>query len=319
MATKWECIEQIGGWEGYRVGSVRSAWRGRRRVLGIELEALKGVKRRCSGCGQQVRAVHDKQRRWVRDLPCFEAQTWLNVPRVRVTCEHCGPKLEQLDWLEPYARVSTRLAQSVARLCRVMSIRHVAEFFELNWKTVKAIDKAYLLGELGPVDLNGVEVIAMDEFALHKGHRYATVIVEPSCKRVLWVGKGRAREDVRRFFEQLGAAGCERLKAVVMDMNSAYEQEVRQQCPGARIVFDLFHVVAKYGREVIDRVRVDEANRLGQDKRARHVIKSSRWLLLRNRQNIESREDRLRLSELLKANKALLKVYLLKEIGRAHV
>jgi len=28
------------------------------------------------------------------------------------------------------------------------------------------------------------------------------------------------------------------------------------------VVFDLFHVVAKYGREVIDRVRVDQANRL---------------------------------------------------------
>jgi hypothetical protein len=25
------------------------------------------------------------------------------------------------------------------------------------------------------------------------------------------------------------------------------------------LVYDLFHVVAKYGREVIDRVRVDEA------------------------------------------------------------
>lgn len=28
------------------------------------------------------------------------------------------------------------------------------------------------------------------------------------------------------------------------------------------MVHDLFHVVAKYGREVIDRVRTDEASRL---------------------------------------------------------
>jgi transposase len=45
-------------------------------------------------------------------------------------------------------------------------------------------------------------------------------------------------------------------------MNGAYETEVRHQCPEAEIVFDLFHVVAKYGREVIDRVRVDEAKGL---------------------------------------------------------
>ena len=46
-----------------------------------------------------------------------------------------------------------------------------------------------------------------------------------------------------------------------MDMNGAYQEEVRAQCPNAEIVYDLFHVVAKYGREVVDRVRVDEARR----------------------------------------------------------
>jgi transposase len=35
------------------------------------------------------------------------------------------------------------------------------------------------------VDLDGLEVIAVDEFAIQKGHRYATVIVEPTRKRVL--------------------------------------------------------------------------------------------------------------------------------------
>ena len=59
---------------------------------------------------------------------------------------------------------------------------------------------------------------------------------------------------------------------MAMDMNSAYGAEVRHQCPKAEIVFDLFHVVAKYGREVIDRVRVDEANRLRHDKKARKVV-----------------------------------------------
>ena len=67
----------------------------------------------------------------------------------------------------------------------------------------------------------------MDEFAIQKGHRYATVIVDPTVKRVLWVGRGRAREDIRPFFELLGEDGCKRVKAVVMDMNAAYEKEVR--------------------------------------------------------------------------------------------
>ncbi|KOT12712.1 transposase family protein [Burkholderia mallei] len=52
-------------------------------------------------------------------------------------------------------------------------------------------------------------------------------------------------------------------------MTTAYELEIKEQCPQAEIVFDLYHVVAKYGREVIDRVRVDQANQLRHDKPAR--------------------------------------------------
>jgi transposase len=257
--------------------------------------------------------VHDVQWRKVRDLPIFEHPVELEVPRLRVACGRCGPKVELLEWLEPYARVTTRLAQSVARLCEVMPVKHVAEYFALNWKTVKEIDKRALRERLGPVDLEGVSVIGLDEFAIQRGHRYATVVIEPQSRRVLWVCRGRGREDIRSFFELLGPEGRARLKAVVMDMNAAFAEEVRAQAPQARIVYDLFHVVAKYGREVIDRVRVDEANRLRHDRKARQVVKGARWLLLRNRGNIRRRADRVRLRELLEANRALCRVYLLKD------
>ena len=82
-------------------------------------------------------------------------------------------------------------------------------------------------------------------------------------------------------------------------MNAAYLEEVRVQCPQAQIVYDLFHVVARYGRKVIDRVRVDEATRLRHDALGRKLVKGSRWLLLRNYENIEKRDDRVRLKDLL--------------------
>jgi transposase len=64
---------------------------------------------------------------------------------------------------------------------------------------------------------------------------------------------------------------------------------------------------------VIDRVRVDEANRLRQDPQARHLVKGSRWLLLRNRENVTRAEDQVRLEELLAANRALFTCYVLKD------
>ncbi|MED5619042.1 helix-turn-helix domain-containing protein [Ideonella sp. BN130291] len=96
--------------------------------------------------------------------------------------------------MEPYARVTRRLADSVAKLCRVASIRHVAQFFGLDWKTVKAVDFASLQRELRPVDLDELKVIGMEELAIQKGHRYATVIVEPTQTRAVgrpWPGASR--------------------------------------------------------------------------------------------------------------------------------
>lgn len=79
---------------------------------------------------------------------------------------------------------------------------------------------------------------------------------------------------MRPFFELSGPEGCRQLRAVAMDMNTAYDLEVRAHCPTAEVVYDLLHVVANYGREVIDRVRVDEANRLRDDRPARRVVKT---------------------------------------------
>lgn len=305
-------IEVLGGWEGYTLGTIgRMPTDSDGDDVLIELHPTRDHPRRCSGCGQTTMAIHDTAERWVRDLPLFDADTWLLVQRVRVACPACGPKLEDLSWLAPYARLTRRLEDSVARLCQVLPIRHVAQWFDLDWKTVKAIDKAYLERTLGPVDLAGVEQIVMDEFAIQKGHRYATVIVEPDTKRVLWVGRGRSRAEIRPFFEQLGPEGRRRLKAVAMDMNAAYEAEVTAQCPQARIVYDQFHVVAKYGREVVDAVRTAEARR-AQSRGERQVLKGSRWLLLRNGVNLK-RQDRVKLRELLKVNRRLATVYLLKD------
>lgn len=85
-------------------------------------------------------------------------------------------------------------------------------------------------------------------------------------------------------------------------------------CSGCGVVATKVHdVVAKFGREVIDRVRVDQANRLRKNKAARQVVKGSRWLLLRNRSNLPTDDDRIRLSELLAANKPLMTFYVLRE------
>jgi transposase len=308
-----DVIEVLGQWEGYRVGFVKRQPPVSDRsppVLWVEL-IRRNESMVCSGCGGTCDRYHDWEERWIRDLPILDAQTHLLVQRFRVACPKCGPKLEHLPWLDKYARVTKRLADSVARLCRVLPVKHVAEFYGLGWDAVKAIDKTYLEATLGEPDLSEVTQLAMDEFAIKRGHRYATIFVEPHRKEILWVCRGRSREDIRPFFEKLGDEGRRRIEAVVMDMNGAYEAEVKEQCCRAKIVYDQFHVVAKYGREVIDVVRTSEAKRQ-TNRGERQVIKGSRWLLLRNADGLK-RRDRVRLRELLSVNRRLATVYVLKD------
>jgi transposase len=323
-------LDEIGGWDGFEVAELRKEDQLAPDVLGmpstrliVVLQARAGSRKRCSRCGEPVDEIHDLTERRIRDLPIGDRDTYLIVPVARLRCPRCGPTTEAIPWVDRYQRMTKRLVEKIAKLASIAAIKHVAEWFGLSWDTVKQIDQRALERRLGPVDFQGVRRIAIDEFALHRGQTYATLVVDVDTRRVLWVGRGRAREHLRPFFTALGPAGCQALEAVVMDLAPAYVQEVRAQCPHAAIVADLFHVVARYGAEVLDRVRVDEMNRVGRAIRqgqpgasrriqARRPFWRARWLLLSNQAHLAP-PDQVRLQDLLEANQALFVVYVLKE------
>ena len=265
---------------------------------------------RCA-CGKLAQSVHETRERAVAERAILDYQVSLRLPHRRIVCPDCGVVSEHLSWLEPFARQTNRLVAYIERLLPLLPIKHIAELTGLHWHTIKTIDKRRLARDLPEPDWSRVRRLVMDEFALFKGHRYATVVADADTHQVLWVGEGRSRQAIRPFFEQLGPH-CPQIEAVAMDMNTAFDLEVKAHCPKAKIVYDLFHVVAKYGREVIDRVRVDQANALRDDRAARRKVKRGRWVLLKNRQNLTATQASY-LDELLQANRSLMVVYLLRE------
>jgi transposase len=295
-------------WEGFLVEDCTEQADG---SLLLRLAADAAREPLCGRCGRQCALVHERRARRIRERDLLDRRVWLEVPLRRMLCLQCGGRhTERCNWLDAGARLTRRLRAWVEALTRLLPIRHVAQLTGLDWHTVKTIDHARLQAEHDGFDARGVRRLIMDEFALHRGHNYATVVIDADTQRVLWVGEGRSRATVRTFFDLLGER-CRDIEAVAMDMNTAYDLEVRARCPSAEVVYDLFHVIALYGRNVIDRVRVDQANTLRHDRPARRVIKRARWLLLRNRENLPAGDD-VRLKELLEANQPLATVYLLK-------
>lgn len=320
-------LQLVGSWEGFEVAHVAEE-EGEGDVFGapaprlvLVLQPKPGHPKRCSQCGAIVDKIHDVSERRVRDLPLGEWDTWLVFPRARLQCPRCGPTVEAVPWLDRYQRMTTRLAEKIARLAQVLPIKQVAAWFGVGWDTVKQIDQRALTQRLGAAEdhLDGVRRIAIDEFAIRRGHQYATVVLDVDRKRVVWIARGRDQEALRGFLTALGPTRCAAVEAAAVDMWKPYAAELRVHCPQAALVYDLFHIVAKYGLEVIDRVRVDETNRLaaaagpGPVREARRIIKGARWLLLRNKANLTTRGERVRLRDLLRANRALFIVYVLKD------
>lgn len=266
----------------------------------------------CSHCGAQATSIHESCLRLVRDLPMAGMPVFLQVTVCRLRCASCGRCCTQrISWLERHARVSRRLGEFAARWCDKLPIAHVCELTGLHWTTVRQIHGQDLKRRLAALPSAQPTRLVMDEFALFKGHRYATVVLDADTRQVLWVCEGRSRDAIRPFFLWLGTERCRAIRAVAMDMNTAFDLEVKRHCRKAKVVYDLFHVIAKYGREVIDRVRVDEANRLRHDKAGRQYVKRARWLLLRSPGNVPEVQAP-KLAELLAANQALMTVYVMK-------
>jgi len=115
----------------------------------------------------------------------------------------CGYVVENLELMEPYERVTKRLARYILQLCQFMTIKDIADHLELDWKAVKAIHKKHFKEKFSKEDIGCPKLLAIDEIPLKKRHHYLTIILDWERGRVLWVGEGRKYETLKAFFESL--------------------------------------------------------------------------------------------------------------------
>jgi transposase len=189
----------------------------------------------CHLCGTASSSVHSWTQREVRDLNLASTQVWLRCEYRKLLCSHCQRiSIEDLELFHPYLRVTRRLAAEIYKLCQVMTVTDVARHFQLDWKTVKDIDKHYLEAQYGQPDYNGLRILAVDEISIRKGHSYLTVVLDYQTGRVVYVGRHRKAKTLNRFFKQLTAKQRKAIEAVVMDMWDPYIKAVKKNCPRPR-------------------------------------------------------------------------------------
>ena len=150
------------------------------------------------------------------------------------------------------------------------TLKDVSIITGIGKNVVKAIDKKRL-EKLYTVDGEGKELtrptetvrhLGIDEFLLHKGHKYATIIMDLDTGHVLYLAHGKKKQVVYDFIEWIGIDWLKNVEALACDMNSDYEEAFHEKCPWIKTVFDRFHLIKNFNDKVIAEVRKDEQKRL---------------------------------------------------------
>lgn len=266
----------------------------------------------CSCCESANVECRGESVRRLRHLPVADKPVFVDLPVPRVHCRDCGKIRQVRNPLADRQRSYTRaFARYVLGLRQRMTIRDVADHLGISWWMVKDIEKRYLQKHFAKPRLTDLSQIAIDEISIGHGHRYLTVVLDLESGAIVFVGDGRGADALKPFWKRLKAAHAF-IQAVAIDMSPAYIQAVRENLEFATLVFDHFHIVKLYNDRLSDFRR--ELYRETKDRMLRDVLKGTRWLLLRNPENLdEEKNERQRLEEALALNQPLAVAYYLKE------
>jgi transposase len=192
-----------------------------------------------------------------------------------------------------------------------MTIKAVAQHLQVSWDIIKEIQAASLQRRFGRPNLSKLKQIAIDEIAIGKGHDYLTVVLDLVSGAVVFVGDGKGVEALEPFWRRLRRARA-KIKAVATDMGRPYIRAVRDNLPKAIHVFDRFHVV-KLFNDRLSALRRQLFHQAETDQE-RRILKGTRWLLLKNPENLDSeRNEPQRLQDALELNTPLTIAYYLKD------
>jgi len=266
---------------------------------------------RCAECGSAAVWVHGRTERIFRTLPIGRQPSSIvfNVPRL--CCLQCDTvRQAKIGFADPRKHYTRSFARYALELSRLMTIQDVANHLQVSWDTIKDIQANYLKSNFGKPRYGNLKQIAIDEISIGRGHRYFTVVLDLLTGAVVFVGDGKGADALEPFFRRLRRSRA-RIQAVASDMSTAYIRAIRQNIPRAVHVFDHFHVVKLFNDKLsaFRRHLYHEAS--AHDRR---ILKGTRWLLLKNPENLdEDRNELDRLQEALRLNEPLAIAYYLKE------
>lgn len=277
-------------------------------VVTVHLDPVPTNVPECPLCHSRDGTVVEVGMRRVTGLRCGSKKVCFEVPVFRIDCRQCDSHCRaELSFVGKWVRHTKAVERAVIEMRREMSIAATAEFFGLDWRTVKEIEKRHLKRKFRRIRLREVHIIGIDE--IHVGDSsFKTIVRDLESGAVLFVGQGKGGGALPAFARRLGSAKC-RIKVVAMDMSSGYSAWVKAVLPQAEIVFDHFHLIQLMNKK-LDEIRCKTMKQL--DEETRSQLKRKRRLFLCNQEDLDD-EGRSELATIKETFSDLSTVHAMKE------
>ena len=270
---------------------------------------------RCGRCGRAAPWFDNGggARRWRHIDMCF-ATCELVGEAPRVSCPVHGVIVAEVSFAR-HDSAFTRAFEDLVVFDAIVSYKlAAARRYGISWRAVDHMCIRVATEALGRIDLlQGLVAIAIDEVKYKKGHRYLTVVCDHLTGRVIWAAKGRSKETVRAFFDALGDERAGQLQFVTCDGAEWIHSVIAERAPEATVCLDTFHLIG-WATKALDEVRREEWNTLRRNGGAHTAkeFKGLRWMLLRNWENLSSKQKGT-IRDLERANKRAFRAWQLKE------
>jgi len=197
---------------------------------------------RCPHCGHKLSKVHDYHDTEVKDVDFSGRPTTLVWRRRRFECPNCGERHME-DHPEIQGKVTARLARSLERDAKCMSIREVSRRSGFSWHFIMGLVRAAAALALTHRRRMRCRVLLVDETSIRRRHRYVTMVSDGESGALLGMVRGRDSLALQRLLNSFGPRWRRRVEVVVSDGSEAYRSAIHASLPKATHVVDRFHVV----------------------------------------------------------------------------
>ena len=269
----------------------------------------------CSCCGRRMyknQTYHTK----IKHIPFQACQTIIECDKYQWRCNLCGKTITpDVAFKADDSMITKELEQLIIRYLSMdeFTLTDTAIITGVNINTIKKIDLKRLKGLYA--DENGklkkpaayARYLAIDEFKLHNGHKYATHIIDLITGAVLFIRAGKTKAVVEEFMELVGDDWMHHVEAVAMDMNSDFQEAFKAKCGWIQIVYDHFHIVKNFNEKVIAEVRKEEQIRLKKEGLVEEatVLKGSRKILCASRESLQKHDQEAREGKVCRKGSAI--------------